>query len=98
MRVDELISFKPVDEIMLEVVSKGEIRKFASEKGSGNVCTCAGKDETGEISVTLWNDDCDKVQEGDTIVIKDGWCNEYKGQKQVSTGKKGTLEIKKGNK
>jgi len=78
----------------LEVTSKGEPRQFANDRGSGKVCSAAGKDDTGEVKITLWNEQCDQVNEGDSIVLKEGWCSEYQGEKQVSTGRNGTLEKK----
>ncbi|HZX19745.1 MAG TPA: SOSS complex subunit B family protein [archaeon] len=95
MKVSELKARAPVPEIELEIVSKGEIRKWASDSGEGTVCNCAGKDKTGEVSVSLWNADCDKVEEGDKIKITNGWVNEYRGQLQLSAGKKGSLEVLK---
>jgi replication factor A1 len=79
--------------IELEVVSKGEIREFASAKGSGKVCSAAGKDDTGEVQVSLWNEQIDQVNEGQKIRIENGWVSEYKGQLQLSTGKFGTLHV-----
>jgi replication factor A1 len=92
MKVSELKPKSAVPEITLEIVSKGEPRKWLNERGAGTVCNCAAKDDTGEISLSLWNEQCDTVNEGDKIIIKDGWCNEYKGQLQISTGKKGKIE------
>lgn len=79
--------------IELEVVSVGEPREFASAKGQGKVCNVAGKDETGEVQVSLWNEQIDQVKEGNKIRIENGWVSEYKGQLQLSTGKFGTLHI-----
>ena len=79
--------------IELEVVSKGEPRAFASAKGEGKVCNVAGKDETGEVQVSLWNEQIDQVNEGNKIRIENGWVSEYKGQLQLSTGKFGTLHV-----
>lgn len=96
MMVKELRPNTPVPEITLEITSKGEQRKFANERGSGSVCNCAGKDSEGdEISVSLWNEQTEQVEEGNTIKITSGWCSEFRGQKQVSTGKKGSLEVTK---
>ncbi len=95
MKVSELKPRAPVPEIELEVVSKGEVRKWASEKGAGTVCNCAAKDDSGEVSLSLWNDDTDKVEEGDRIKITDGWVSEFRGQLQLSAGKKGNLEVLK---
>ncbi len=93
MKVNELKPRAAVDEITLEVVSKGEVRSFANEKGSGKVCNCAAKDETGEVSLTLWNEQTEEVNEGDNVKIENGWVSEFKGDKQVGTGRNGTLTV-----
>ncbi len=96
MKVSDLKPRAAVPEITLEIVSKAEPRQFASERGTGRVCSAAGKDEDGtEISVSLWNEQCDEIKEGNTIKIESGWCSEYQGQRQVSTGKFGKLTIVK---
>jgi len=94
--VKELKPRAGFDEIVLEVVSKGEEREFANANGSGKVCSCAAKDDSGEeVSLTLWNEQCAQIAEGQKLKITNGWTSEYQGQLQVSTGKQGTLEILK---
>ncbi|MBI4052406.1 MAG: hypothetical protein HY394_00035 [Candidatus Diapherotrites archaeon] len=91
MKVNELKPKSAVPEITLEIVSKGESRDFASDRGSGKVCNCAAKDETGEISLTLWNEQTDTFEEGDKVKIENGWVSEYKGKMQLGTGRMGTI-------
>jgi len=93
MKVNEVKARQAVPEIELEIVSMGEPRSWANENGSGKVCSCAGKDSTGEIQVSLWNEQIDQIKEGSKIKITGGWCSEFRGQLQVSTGKMGTLEV-----
>jgi replication factor A1 len=94
MQIKELKPRMGVEEIELEVISKGEERDFANANGSGKVCSCAAKDEKGdEISVTLWNEQCSQINEGTKIKITNGWTSEFQGQLQISTGKMGKLEI-----
>lgn len=96
MNVSELKPNTAIDSIELEITSKGETKTWANARGAGKLCNCAGKDSTGkEISVTLWNEQIDQVNEGNKIKITNGWCAEFRGDKQISTGKKGALEILK---
>ena len=96
MLVKDLKPRSPFDQMNVEVVSKGEMRSYANANGSGNVCSCAAKDEEGtEISLTLWNEQCTQVNEGDKLKITNGWVSEFKGTMQISTGKKGALEVLK---
>ncbi len=94
MKVSELKPRTAIPEIVLEIVSKGEVREWANDNGSGKVCSCAGKDEDGkEVTVSLWNEQTTQVEEGDKIRITNGWCSEFRGQLQVSTGKQGEIEV-----
>ncbi|MBI2666701.1 hypothetical protein HYX13_03760, partial [Candidatus Woesearchaeota archaeon] len=43
-------------------------------------------------------DDVEKVSVGDKIRLQNGWCSEYKGEKQVSAGKFGKIELVQSNK
>jgi len=81
-------------ELIVEVVTKGEPRAFATASGQGTVCNAAVKDESGEeVSLTMWNDEYKKVNDGDTVKITNGWVTEYKGKLQISAGRQGTLEV-----
>ncbi len=80
-------------DMIIEIVEKGDVREFQKFGNAGRVCNCKGKDETGTISLTLWNEDIDKVNQGDKVHIKNGWVNEWQGELQLSTGKFGTIEV-----
>ncbi|MFA6064879.1 MAG: OB-fold nucleic acid binding domain-containing protein [archaeon] len=94
MLIKDLKARTPFDELIVEVVTKGEPRAFASANGQGTVCNAAVKDETGEeVSLTLWNDEYKKVNDGDKVKITNGWVTDYKGKLQISAGKQGKLEV-----
>ena len=80
-------------DIVAELVSKDEPRTFEKFGKSGRVCNAILKDATGEVKLTLWNDDIDTVNVGDKVHIQNGWCSEYKGEKQLSSGKFGKVEV-----
>jgi ssDNA-binding replication factor A large subunit len=44
------------------------------------------------MDLTLWNDEVGTVDAGDKVKLTDGWCKEWNGRKQASTGKNGKLE------
>ncbi len=80
-------------DIVATVTSKDEPRTFDKFGKQGRVCNAKIKDETGEITLTLWNDDIDSVNVGDKVHIQNGWCSEYRDQKQLSSGKFGKIEV-----
>ena len=93
MKVKDLQVRKSVDSIELEIVSVDEPRTWSNPRGSGRVTTAVGKDDTGEVKLTLWNDDVDKVKKGDKVRIENGWVGEFQGEKQLSTGRYGKLTV-----
>jgi replication factor A1 len=48
-------------------------------------------DETGTIKLCLWNEQIDSISNGDTIQIENARASTFKGERQLSIGKRGTL-------
>ena len=80
-------------DLVLEVVDMEEPREFEKFGKKGKVCNAKVKDGSGEIKLTLWNDDIDKIHVGDKIHLQNGWCSAYRDERQLSTGKFGKIEI-----
>ncbi|MAG08419.1 DNA-binding protein [Candidatus Woesearchaeota archaeon] len=80
-------------DIVVEITEISPIREFEKFGKAGRVANATAKDDTGEIKLTLWNDDIDKVKVGDKVHIVNGYVGEWQGEKQLSTGKFGKLEI-----
>jgi len=79
--------------IEVEIFEKGPIREFEKFGRTGKVCEAKIKDSTGEFILVLWNDEVDKVQQGDKIKITNGYVKRYQGTPQLSVGRYGTLEV-----
>lgn len=97
MLVKDLRPESKVDVIELTVREKGAIRDFSTRTGStGKVCDAKAVDVDGsEVSISLWNDEIDRVQANDRIRITNGWVREWRGNMQVSAGRYGKLEVLK---
>ena len=80
-------------DLVVEVIEKEDAREFNKFGKTGKVCNAVVQDETGKVKLTLWNDDCDKVNIGDKVHIINGWVGEYQGEMQLTTGKFGKMEI-----
>lgn len=80
----------PVDTLTVKIISKSETREVRG--GEMRVCDCTAEDDSGRVTVSLWNDDIGKYAEGDTIKITKGWANEFQGKISVSSGKFGAIE------
>ncbi len=77
------------------VERKGEPRTVNMKSGGTiQVCDAFLIDETGgEIKLTLWGDEVDKVQDGTKIKIENGYTTSFKGEVSLTKGKFGKLEI-----
>ena len=93
MKVNELKPRMGKVDIELEVVDIGEPREFQKMGNTGRVATATAKDETGEIKLSLWNDEIDLVKKGCKIKISNGYVNEFQGEMQLTAGKFGKLEV-----
>jgi replication factor A1 len=49
------------------------------------------EDDTGQIKLCLWNDQIDTVSAGATVQIKNARTSTFKGERQLSLGKTGTV-------
>ncbi len=95
MKISELKPRQGKVDIVLEVTEVLSTREFQKFGESGRVATLAAKDESGVIKLTLWNDEIDKVKIGDKVKISNGYVSEFQGEKQLSAGKFGKLEVVK---
>ncbi len=96
MMIKDLKDKTKVDELILTITEKKDPREFQSKwsGSSGRVADATGQDEAGDsVTLTLWNDDIEKVEVGAKIRISNGWASSYKGKLQVSAGKFGKLEM-----
>ena len=80
-------------DVIVVVTEKSEPRTFNKFGKEGRVASSKVQDDSGSMTLTLWNDDIDKVDVGDKIHISNGYVGEWQGEPQLSTGKFGKLEL-----
>lgn len=93
MKVSDLKPRMGKVEIELEIVEIGEPREFQKFGSSGRVATATAKDDTGQIKLSLWNDEINLVKPGNKVKITNGYVNEFQGEMQLTAGKFGKLEV-----
>jgi replication factor A1 len=70
------------------VDAEREINKYGRKLRVANATI---KDDSGSITLVLWNEQIDKVKAGDKIKIENGYVNEWQGAPQLTLGKFGKL-------
>lgn len=80
-------------ELELDIVDVSPSREFEKFGKKGKVANAIGKDGTGDIKLTLWNEQADMVKAGDRIKITNGYVSEWQGEMQLGTGRFGKLDV-----
>ena len=76
-----------------KVERKGIPRMVDTKNGPTKVCGAFLKDETGEVRLTLWDSDVERIQNGYTIKIRNGYARAFRGEKYLSSGFYGSIHI-----
>lgn len=93
MKISELKSGMGNACIEAEIVSIEAPREVVGKYGKRlRVASANIRDDSGEIVLSLWNEDIEKYIQGDKIKITDGWVSDYKGQLRISAGRSGKIE------
>lgn len=71
----------------------GEVREFDRFGRTIRVATATLKDNSGEINISLWNEDIDKVKKGCKVSVTNGFVKEFQGEPQLTAGKFGKIEV-----
>jgi replication factor A1 len=93
-------SIKDLRKGMTHVNLKAKILEVAEPKhvftrygNRASVAKASIADETGTIKLCLWNSQIASVSAGDTVQIENARVSAFRGESQLSLGKKGTLNV-----
>ena len=92
MKISDLISGQGNVEVSGSITEIGEKRSFSKYGRNLMVVHAVLQDDSGSIKLTLWNDDVNRFKEGDKIKVSNGYVKDFQGEKQLTTGKFGTIE------
>ncbi len=85
---------------MRRVDAEGEISEISDPRtvnlrtgDQAKVADCMLKDESGQIKLSLWDDQIDQVRQGSKVRVTNGYTNSFRGELRLNVGKYGRLEI-----
>jgi len=93
MKIADLRSGQSRVNIEGTITNVGEVREFNRFGRTIRVATATVKDNSGEINISLWNEDIDKVKKGCKISVSNGFVKEFQGEPQLTAGKFGKIEV-----
>lgn len=97
MKISELTSGQGNIDVEGTITEIGETRTFNKFGKELSVANAILKDDSGSIKLSLWNEDVTRFKNGDKIKITNGYVNEFQGEKQLTSGKFGKIELADGS-
>lgn len=77
-----------------EIVEMSEPRNVNLKSGDeARVADCVLKDDTGQIKLSLWDDQIDMVKQGTRVRVTNGYTNSFRGEIRLNVGRYGKLEV-----
>jgi replication factor A1 len=79
--------------VVFQVTAKDAEREIVSRKTgeTHRVCDFTVADDTGAITLTLWNEDIDNIELENTYKLANGFANIYRNSLRLAKGKFGTI-------
>jgi len=94
-KIQELRSNMRDVDVLARVVHAGEVREFKRSSGeTGQVSTLLIKDETGTISLNLWDEKAalsKRIRPGDIVLAEGAYMRERFGNLKLNIGRRGSL-------
>lgn len=75
------------------IIEISPTRDVVTRYGEARVATAILSDDSGEINLTLWNEQIDQVSDGDSVQVENGYVTEFRSEPQLNVGRYGTLNV-----
>jgi len=98
MKINDLSANQNGVEIEAKVIELGDAKTINKYGREIKLRTAVINDESGSIKLTLWNEDTDKFNVGDSVKISNGYVTEFQNEKQLTAGKFGKIAKIESNK
>lgn len=67
-------------------------RAVSTQYGQKRITTVVFEDDTGEIDLTLWEEEIDAIEEGADVKIEGAYVREWADDIQLNIGRDGSIE------
>lgn len=85
-------NFDKIKAMVVKKISEEKKLKYGKELTLGKFYV---KDDSGEITLTLWGSDISMVKEGNVLIIENGYVRNFMNKKYLTLGKNGRLTVLK---
>ncbi len=92
VKIENVKPFEKRLNVVFMVTEKNEEREINKRTGETHrVCDFTVADETGIITLTLWNEDIDALKEDSVYKLSNGFANVFQNSLRLSKGKFGNI-------
>ena len=92
MTVEELDPEADDVEITGTIAELPTPRAVTTKYGQKKITTCTFEDDTGNIDLTLWEEEIDAIEEGAEVKITGAYVREWADDIQLNIGRDGNIE------
>lgn len=79
--------------VLAKVVTVGEAKQIQTRYGEQkNVTEAVLGDDTGKVTMSLWNEQASQVETGDSVVVENGYVSFVRGHMRLNVGKYGAIK------
>lgn len=96
MKISEIKRGMSNIELTAKIVDISEPRDVSTKYGRRSVADALIEDETGQISLSLWQDQINAVAVGDTISVTGAYATEFRDKLQLSIPRSGRIQVVEG--
>jgi replication factor A1 len=93
MKISELKSGLSGVSVEGKITEKSMARRVNTRYGQRSVADTTLEDETGNIGLSLWEDQIDMVNEGDEVKVTGAYVTEFRNVLQLNIPRSGKLEV-----
>lgn len=95
LKINELRDGMRKVDVEANVIEKSDAREVRSRytNETYRVADATIEDETGTITLTLWNEQVEQVNVGDRVKIENGYIKSFRDVLQLNSGKYGSLTV-----
>ncbi len=94
VKIQDLASQSKNLKVVGTILEKGEPREiiFKADSSTHQVCDLQFADETGTISLSVWDEDIPKIHKGKTYCVENGYISVFRSNLQLNVGKFGVIK------
>ena len=95
MKIGEIKQGMSGISLQAKVIDISEPREVQTRYGKKNVADALLEDDSGQISLTLWEDNIKSISVGDTVDISSAFVTSFKQKMQLNVPRSGKIEVVK---